>query len=286
VSTTQSEVSLVKIPNEGAIATDIKLPKPSVTIAPSPQPASPQVEEISIPTGPINGPTQGPTAPFPSAESGPANDVAPGSPYTSARLMIQNLTLPTIPNWNIPPSPPGSPPRTSSKKFSQFLELKKKGQHFNQRLEESSVLRDPTHLQKLMHFAGIGEEDQYVSTLPEGLGVQVKWPEWAYSDELSTSQKKLAKEKAKLPRNSVDFVSARSTTSSHVGTPSAKGSRQSAAERVMAEIDKQHATGASSQSTGKRKDLEHRGRKEPLGSRWRSRSRSPKRRRSRSRERR
>ena len=98
------------------------------------------------------------------------NDVAdgapPGSPYTSSRAVIQNLTLPTVPNFAIPPSPPGSPPQTATKKFAQFLELKKKGQHFNQRLESSSVLRDPGHSQKLMKFAGISEEEQYASQSP------------------------------------------------------------------------------------------------------------------------
>jgi hypothetical protein len=60
-----------------------------------------------------------------------------------------------VPNLNIPPSPPGSPPQKSTRKFTQFLELKKKGQHFNQRLENSSVLRDLNHSRKLMDFAGV-----------------------------------------------------------------------------------------------------------------------------------
>lgn len=77
------------------------------------------------------------------------------TPYSSNRQMIQNLTLPTVPNLNIPPSPPGSPPRKSTQKFAQFLELKKKGQHFNQRLESSSVVRDPNHSSKLMDFASV-----------------------------------------------------------------------------------------------------------------------------------
>jgi hypothetical protein len=176
--------------------------------------------------------------------------------------LIQNLTLPTVPNFDIPPSPPGSPPQNATKKFTQFLELKKKGQHFNQRLEGSSVLRDPGHLRKLMGFAGMSDEDSYASTLPEEFAVPAVFPDWAYAEELRASQKRIAKAreqgKSKAPREAVDFVSAtKSGTSSGTGTPA-----------------------------GKRKELEHRGRSDSSSrSKLESGSRSPKRRRSRSGER-
>lgn len=286
---TVPEVSPVNMSSKGAIATNIELPKPSTTLAPGPTITPSRTEKSSVLSESLNGPAQGPTATLPPAEEGPADDASPGSPYTSTRLTIQNLTLPTIPNWNIPRSPPGSPPQKATKKFSQFLDLKNKGTHFNQRLENSSVLRDPSHLRRLMDFAGINEEDQYASTLPEGLGVPVKWPDWAYGDELNASQKKIGKAReearAKLPRESIDFVSARSATSSSTATPHAKGARQSAAGRVIGGLDKQQSSHSSSQSTGKRKELEHRGGKDSSRSRWRSMSRSPKRRRSRSTER-
>ncbi|KAF2255432.1 hypothetical protein BU26DRAFT_515145 [Trematosphaeria pertusa] len=257
------------------------------TAAPAP------VVEPSVPPGPVNGPAQGPTVSPPPADERPTDDVPPGSPYTSNRLMVQNLTLPPVPNLDIPSSPPGSPPQRATKKFAQFLELKKKGQHFNQRLENSSVLRDPSHLRKLMDFAGISEEDQYASTLPEGVAVPTVWPQWAYGEELNASQKRMShakeEEKKSNPNRLVDFVpAAKSSTSSATGTPSGKGSRQSAAERVMSGLDREQSSRSSSQSTSKRKELEHRGvRGDPSSrSRCRSRSRSPKRRRSRSRDRR
>lgn len=84
--------------------------------------------------------------------------------------------------------------------------------------------------------------DQYASVLPEGLGVRTVWPEWAYGDALNASQKKtsMTKESArsKIPRESVDFVPAKSSTSASIGIPSGKGSRQSAVERVIAGLDK------------------------------------------------
>jgi hypothetical protein len=285
-ATPAPEVSHVITPSKGAIATNIELPKPPTTVAPGPAAPPIAVQETPESPGSINGPAQGPTATPPPAEDTSVDDAPPGSPYTSTCLAIQNLTLPTVPNWDIPRSPPGSPPQQATTKFAQFLDLKKKGTHFNQRLENSSVLRDPSHLTRLMDFAGIGQEDQYASTLPEDLGVPAKFPDWAYGDALNRSQKKIAETQAMLPRAKVDFVSARFTTSSNTATPNAKGARQSAAERVIGGLDKQQSTGAFSQSVGKRKDLEHRGGKDTRKSRWDDTSRSPKRRRSRSRDRR
>lgn len=236
--------------------------------------------------GAAQGPTQGPTSiPLNATEESAVEDEnAQGSPYTAARAMIRNLTLPTVPNFDIPSSPPGSPPQISTKKFAQFLDLKKKGQHFNQRLENSPVIRDPNHGQKLMNFARITTEQQYASTLPADLAIPSKFPEWAYVEKLTASQKQITKAKeeanAKTPRESIDFVAAtHSGLSSATGTPSSKVSRQSGAERVMAGMEKGHEA--------KRKELEQRGgRNDASGSRWGARSRSPKRRRSRSRERR
>lgn len=262
----------------------MQLSKPPTSVQPAPKPAIASPQSTSPTTGPVNGPAQGPAISSPNVVAGqPVDDSgAPGSPYSAERSIIRNLTLPTVPNFEIPSSPPGSPPQRSMKKFAQFLDLKKKGQHFNQRLENSSVIRDPNHGQKLMDFAGITEDEQYTSTLSVGLAVPTSFPEWAYVEELSASQKKITKAReeahAKVPRESIDFVAATgSGGSSATGTPSGKNSRQSAAERIMAGLDRPH--------DGKRKELEQRGGRKDSSSRWRSRSRSPKRRKSRSRER-
>lgn len=287
-SSDEDEASQVATPNvslidtlKGSIATNIKLTTktqapPVVNQAKAAAPA-----QAAITSVPVEDLSQGPTVSLPLTEEA-AQDAAPGSPYTTSRVLIQNLTLPTVPNFSIPPSPPGSPSQKATKKFAQFLDLKKKDQHFNQRLETSSVLRDPSHLQRLMDFAGINEEDSYTSTLSRDVAVPSKFPEWAYFEELRASQKEIAKKKAedrsKGPREAVEFVAAtRSGTSSGTGTPAAKGSRQSATERVMAGLSKDSA------SSGKRKELEHRSRDNSSSAgRRRSRSRSPKRRRSRS----
>jgi hypothetical protein len=194
----------------------------------------------------------------PPVEDGAGDETAPGSPYSSNRAIIQKLTLPTVPNFGIPPSPPGSPPQASSKKFAQFLDLKKKGVHFNQRLEGSSVLRDPGHLQRLMDFAGINQEEQSATTLPEDLAVPTVFPEWAYADQLRASQRQILKSKEQArsvaPREAVEFVSA-----TNPGMPSGTGTVAAA---------------------NKRKDLDHKNRGDAASrGNQRSRSRSPKRRR-------
>lgn len=208
---TTAKVGLAYALKRTSIATDIELANdPAVTTAPEalPQPA-PQ-KAAPPPPATINGPAQGPAVALPSPENDAADDLPPGSPYTSSRAIIQNLTLPTVPNFDIPPSPPGSPPQRATEKFAQFLELKKKGQHFNQRLESSTVLRDPGHSQKLMDFAGISEEEQHASTLPEHLAVPVVFPPWAYVEELRASQKRILKakeqDKSRTPRSAIDFV--------------------------------------------------------------------------------
>lgn len=134
------------------------------------------------------------------------------SPYSSSRQAVRNLTLPPVPNFEIPSSPPGSSPPGSGEKFARFLELKKKGVHFNEKLENSSPLRNPSLLQKLREFAGISDAEQYMSNLPDGLAIPTEFPEWAYADQLNKLQadaaKRRAKGRAQQGREAVDFVQA------------------------------------------------------------------------------
>jgi hypothetical protein len=187
---------------------------PIISIPSKPEPAS--IEQVQIPLGPTNGPAQGP-AQGPIIDTPPViaateEDATGESLYISNRARIQNLTLPKVPNFDIPPSPTGSPPPGSTKKFSDFLKLKKQGHHFNRRMENSVILKDPGTFQRQMDFAGITEEEQYASTLPDEIAIPTKFPGWAYAEELRASQKKTlqAKEKAKKqdPRRAIDFISA------------------------------------------------------------------------------
>ena len=161
--------------------------------------------------------------------------------------MIRDLTLPAIPNLDIPPSPPGSPPPGIDEKFSHFLELKKQGVHFNEKLARSTALKNPSLLKKLMGFAGIEEDEQYATTLSDDLWEPAGFPSWAYKEELAKSQQEVLKQKeqerARNQRESIEFVSTSvSGNSSRAATPSGlgatKGLRGSAAERIMAGLDR------------------------------------------------
>jgi len=187
------------------------------------------------------------------------NGSAPASPYTASQLALRSLTMPPVPNLSIPPSPPGSPPLSSNAKIARFLELKKRGTHFNQRLENSSALRNPGWLEQSTAYAGISGDEQYVSSLAEedGLGVPKTWPEWAYLDGLNKSQVYISKRKeekrARGQREAIDFVpAATSNTSARTSRSGTPASRSSTADRVMAGLEKEVKSGKAHDS-GKRK---------------------------------
>ena len=138
-------------------------------------------------------------------------DLAPASPYSSQRTAMRNLTLPTKPNLDIPPSPLGSPTAVDQR-FAHFLELKSQGIHFNAKLASSSALKNPSLLPKLMKSAGLEESEQYAATMPSELWNPLGFHEWAYKEELGKSQQELTKkkenERANSQREKIDFVSA------------------------------------------------------------------------------
>ncbi|CEJ86022.1 hypothetical protein VHEMI03985 [[Torrubiella] hemipterigena] len=136
------------------------------------------------------------------------------SPYSSNRSLLHDLTLPAVPDFDIPPSPPGSPPPATNKKFEQFLTLKKKGTHFNAKLENSAAMRNPALASKLLAFVGMpdGDPAQYETTLSPELWNPGGFPEEAFRGKLRRARDKLAKEReaerASGNRSTVEFVPA------------------------------------------------------------------------------
>lgn len=203
------------------------------------------------PDAPLVGPQLGPAE---ATELTELEDTTDGgrdreslSPYSANRAILQTLTLPTVPNYDIPPSPPGSPVASTNIKFKRFLELKKQGTHFNEKLAKSPALRNPSLMEKLMDFADIDEVEQYATTLPKDLWDPAGFPEYAYKEELAKSQQKILKEmeekKARGQREAVDFVPATASgDATRTATPNAGGihgkKQQSAAERIMAGLDR------------------------------------------------
>lgn len=242
--------------------------------------------------GLVIGPTRPPYSPRPTNGSTSPSQ----SPYSSNRSLIRDLTLPPVPNLDIPPSPPGTPPTSTSAKFAHFLQLKKQGVHFNEKLARSSALKNPSLFEKLTRFAGIDERDQYASSLPKDIWDPSAFPPWAYKEELAKSQQEILKrredEKMRAQREALEFVPASASVSGDVSgrdTPSSGsavgrgGVGRSAAERVMAGLDRERTKSPYGSNGDKRRVIERRGGRYD-GYRSRERSRSPgRRRRSRSR---
>ncbi|KAK4189037.1 HCNGP-like protein-domain-containing protein [Podospora australis] len=198
-----------------------------------------QNAESQPPLGPVLGPALGPSRP-PDAATLPEpddeqdidmsflNDPAapPRSPYSANRAVLHDLTLPTIPNLEIPPSPPGSPPPgldALTAKFDNFLRLKReKGIHFNHRLIASQGLRNPSLTENLVKFAaGVETEfvssdtnennfqkatEQYATTLSSDVWNPAAFPTWAYKDELWRIQQNSARERERVRGEPVEFV--------------------------------------------------------------------------------
>jgi hypothetical protein len=164
--------------------------------------------------GPLLQPSESSNPVFPPLEEAPPEDssapipLPPGSPHTAMRALIHDLTLPAVPNMDIPPSPPGSPPPGTTKKFEQFLELKQKGVHFNSKLMQSSALKNPSLMDKLLAFVELGSPgDQYATTLPADSWDPGAFPREAYKEQLRQKQSEIAQARARGKGAPVDFVS-------------------------------------------------------------------------------
>ncbi|KAJ5894406.1 hypothetical protein N7495_006097 [Penicillium taxi] len=166
------------------------------------------------PSGPVLGPAAIDQAPSP---EGPSTS-GRSSPFSASRALIQNLTLPSIPNLDIPESPPGSPDLAVNAKFEHFLSLKKQGVHFNAKLASSSSLKNPSLLMKMMQHAGIDEGCQYDTSLPEELWSTYNLPKWGFKEELLRAQQvrqNMDDKKASGQRSSIEFVAGSSANPSH-----------------------------------------------------------------------
>ncbi|KAJ5670245.1 uncharacterized protein N7477_005608 [Penicillium maclennaniae] len=173
------------------------------------------MDSHKVPSGPVLGPATGPR---PVAQPQSPDDrerFDRSSPFSASRALIQDLTLPPVPNLDIPPSPPGSPNPVANAKFEHFLSLKEQGIHFNAKLANSSSLKNPSLLKKMMEHAGIDEQSQYDTTLPVNLWSTSNLPKWGFKEELLRAQQQLRQQmedkKASGQRSSIGFVSASDT---------------------------------------------------------------------------
>lgn len=186
--------------------------------------ALPEVPTNVEPAGPVLGPSH--PQPRPAHSINESTPDRQSSPFSTSLALIHDLTLPPVPNLDIPPSPPGSPDPMANAKFAHFLSLKKQGTHFNEKLAGSSSLKNPSLLQKMMNHSGIVEQAQYSTSLPLDLWDMSSLPTWGYKEELLKTQQEIrhkAEEKRLTgQRDSIEFVSGASDDPSRSNLPNSR----------------------------------------------------------------
>lgn len=155
-------------------------------------------------TPPIQGPALGPalephpssagTSSLPETKNTPRNesrrlsaDDGSLSPYSWAMNKRRELTMPPVPNFDIPPPPQETAPAAIEAKFKHFLQLKSKGLHFNNDLDTKHEFKDPAYMEKRLKFAGVEPQNEYECTLSKDC-YDTDWPEDAYYDKMKEKQ--------------------------------------------------------------------------------------------------
>ncbi|RMZ82834.1 hypothetical protein DV737_g1911, partial [Chaetothyriales sp. CBS 132003] len=158
-------------------------------------PAPTAAHDNAPPADHAPAPMVGPSLP-PSLEPDEEDDSTPADePAAHAALaglseqdLVRHLTQASHPITALPPSPPGSPDPTVEARFAKFLELKKKGLHFNADLAKKPSFRNPALLETLMARAGIGHQACHASSLPTDVWHPAGFPAHAFKEELARSQ--------------------------------------------------------------------------------------------------
>ena len=189
----------------------------------------------SEPQGPVQGPVAGPSKDANYStnglEEGLGNSTderlgsGASSPYTAERDALRGLTQPPSMSSSIPPSPPGSPNPAANAKFARFLELKAKGVHFNVDLAGKTSFQNPSLLSNMLARAGITEQEQYASTIPEDIWSVRMFPDWAYKEGLIQQQRVMTrrlevekKAQSAAGKRAIDFVAQGHSSSTPSGT--------------------------------------------------------------------
>ncbi|RAH72714.1 HCNGP domain-containing protein [Aspergillus aculeatinus CBS 121060] len=169
------------------------------------------LEHVSMPDSdrPIFGPSH--ESPYDAQKFAPNHYMT----LSASRSIIHDLTLPPVPNLDIPPSPPSSPDPSADAKFAHFLSLKKQGVHFNEKLSGSASLRNPSLLKAMMNHAGIDNQEQYQASLPSAIWNAPGLPSWGFTEEIRQAQRDIQgtmdERRSVRRREEIPFVAATSS---------------------------------------------------------------------------
>ncbi|KAK6528848.1 hypothetical protein TWF694_004082 [Orbilia ellipsospora] len=231
------------------------------------------------------------------------------SPYSQNRALLRSYTMPNLTSeLTIQDSPLASPPPGIAKQFASFLSLKQKNVHFNQKLSQTTALRNPNLLENLMQHVGMDLTGQYASNWnkeiwnpdPKFLGAGIEKAKGETAVQALVRLQKEGFEERMLERKTVEFVGSTSAAVSEKVEKSSAGGKagqvpMSAAERVMSGLDRERKPSPSipkrdGQSGGNRREDDrdrdrNRNRDDGRRDRYRDESDRHKRHRSRSRDR-
>ncbi|EXJ96420.1 hypothetical protein A1O1_01546 [Capronia coronata CBS 617.96] len=196
----------------------------------SPAPGKPTFESSQS----IDGPIVGPTMPEQVGDDIDGESTLQVQQTMSERDAIRFLTQTLNPMTSMPPSPPGSPNQATNARFKRFLDLKAQGVHFNDDLSRKSSFRNPSFLSTMMGRVGLGDTDQYRTSLPRELWDPLSFPPSAYKEELLRSQQTLKEQElaskkslAASGKRTIEFTSAGSSrANSRDSTPGVPNKRK------------------------------------------------------------
>lgn len=193
-----------------------------------------QGQEATVTTqGPMVGPSM-PMDTLSTLEEYEEDDMLTDLPPMSEGDLLRHLTQPSHPISSLPPEPDLQADPAVTAKFKRFLELKKKGIHFNEDLANKSSFKNPSLFASLLERTGLPPEAQYASSLPSDVFSLDLFPPWAHKDALLKSQQAIdaqdqttKKAQSAAGKRTVQFTSARQVTAeSRESTPGVQGKRK------------------------------------------------------------
>ena len=169
----------------------------------------------------------GPSMPTEAFENPTIEDLNDLPSTMAEQDLVRHLTQASHSMGAIPPSPPGSPNPATDARLKRFLDLKATGLHFNEDLAKKNSFRNPALFSNLADRVGLGEHEQYATSISPSLYGLAELPPYAYKEELARSQQSMRdqqaarkKQAATAGRRTIDFAAAgASGTSSQTSTP-------------------------------------------------------------------
>lgn len=153
-----------------------------------------------------------------------AGSNSPSNSMSETGEQIESTTKEIIDTVRLPPEPEGRCSKSLQEKVIRMIEKKNSGLDVNEYLQRKKEFRNPSIYEKLVSFIGIQEHG---TNFPRKLYDPTIWGPDSHYDNLAKLQKEYQdkKEKEKLKRTHVDFVSGVKKTESSSSSATEKKSK-------------------------------------------------------------